>query len=131
MNCLCETTTSARLWLYLKRLYFISSAIAYCISPYASFYAGLSCLMSFRMVKKTDLSQPVFVWSTNEAFNTHTHTHTLTHTHTHTRAHAHARTLTHIHAHTQTRTHSAECNSQDFHAFNFALKHPLTHPNTP
>ena len=31
------------MWLYLKRLYFISSAIAYCISPYASFYAGLSC----------------------------------------------------------------------------------------
>ena len=26
------------------RLYFISSAIAYCISPYARFYAGLSCL---------------------------------------------------------------------------------------
>ena len=39
----CETTASARLMLYLKRLYFISSAIAYCISPYASFYAGLSC----------------------------------------------------------------------------------------
>ena len=31
-----------RLWLYLKRLYFISSTIAYCISPYASFCAGLS-----------------------------------------------------------------------------------------
>ena len=29
--------------LYLKRLYFISSGIAYCISLYASFYAGLSC----------------------------------------------------------------------------------------
>ena len=34
------------LWLYLRRLYFISSAIAYCISPYASFYAGLSCKSS-------------------------------------------------------------------------------------
>ena len=33
----------ARVGLYLKRLYFISSGIAYCISPYASFYAGLSC----------------------------------------------------------------------------------------
>ena len=33
----------ARVWLYLKRLYFISSAIAYCILPYASFYVGLSC----------------------------------------------------------------------------------------
>ena len=43
MTCLCESTASARLWLYLKRLYFISSAIAYCISPYSSFYAGLSC----------------------------------------------------------------------------------------
>ena len=43
MNCFCETTASARLWLYLKRLYFISSAIVYCISPYVSFYAGLSC----------------------------------------------------------------------------------------
>ena len=45
VNCFCETTASARLWLYLKRLYFISSAIAYWISPYASFYAGLSCLL--------------------------------------------------------------------------------------
>ena len=44
-NCFCKTTASARLWLYLKRLYFISSAIAYCISPYASFYAGLSCCL--------------------------------------------------------------------------------------
>ena len=43
VNCFCETTASARLWLYLKRLYFISIDIAYCISPYASFYAGLSC----------------------------------------------------------------------------------------
>ena len=43
MNCFCKTTVSARLSLYLKRLYFISSAIAYCISPYASFYAELSC----------------------------------------------------------------------------------------
>ena len=34
----------ARVWLYLKCLYFISSGIAYCISPHASFYAGLSCL---------------------------------------------------------------------------------------
>ena len=33
----------ANAWLYLKRLYFISSGIAYCIWPYASFYAGLSC----------------------------------------------------------------------------------------
>ena len=33
----------ARVWLYLKRLYFMSSGIAYCISPYTSFYAGLSC----------------------------------------------------------------------------------------
>ena len=33
----------ARLWLYVKRFYFISSVIAYCISPYASYYAGLSC----------------------------------------------------------------------------------------
>ena len=33
----------ANAWLYLKRLYFISSGIAYCIAPYASFYAGLSC----------------------------------------------------------------------------------------
>ena len=32
--------------LYLKRLYFISSVIAYCISPHASFYAGFSCLYS-------------------------------------------------------------------------------------
>ena len=48
MNCFCETTASARLWLYLKRLYFISSAIAYCISPYASFYAGLSCNTSLQ-----------------------------------------------------------------------------------
>ena len=45
VNCCCKTTASARLWLYLKRLYVISSAIAYCISPYASFYAGLSCLL--------------------------------------------------------------------------------------
>ena len=43
MNCFCKTTASARLGLYLKRLYFISSAIAYCILPYAYFYAGLSC----------------------------------------------------------------------------------------
>ena len=47
MNGFCETTASARLWLYLKHLYFISSAIAYCISPYASFYAELSCLIFF------------------------------------------------------------------------------------
>ena len=46
VNCLCMTTTSARLCLYLKRFYLISSAIAYCISPYASFYAGLSCSTS-------------------------------------------------------------------------------------
>ena len=45
MNCFCETTASARLWLYFKRLYLISSAIAYCISLYASFYAGLSCYL--------------------------------------------------------------------------------------
>ena len=32
----------ARVWLYLKRLYFISSVIAYYISPYASLYAALS-----------------------------------------------------------------------------------------
>ena len=32
-----------RVWLYLKHLYFISSAVAYCISPYVRFYAGLSC----------------------------------------------------------------------------------------
>ena len=44
MNCLCKTTASARLWLYLKRLCLFSSAIAYCISSYASFYAGLSCV---------------------------------------------------------------------------------------
>ena len=43
VNCFCKTTASARLSLYLKRLYFISSAITFCISPYASFYAGLSC----------------------------------------------------------------------------------------
>ena len=43
MNCFCKTTASARPWLYLKRLYFSSSAIAYYISPYASFYAGHSC----------------------------------------------------------------------------------------
>ena len=30
---------------YLKHSYFISSVIAYCISPYASFSAGLSCCM--------------------------------------------------------------------------------------
>ena len=29
-----------------QRLYLISSATAYCISPYASFYAGLSCLLA-------------------------------------------------------------------------------------
>ena len=46
MNCFCKTTASARLWLYLKRLYFMSSAIANCISPYASFYAVLSCLVT-------------------------------------------------------------------------------------
>ena len=40
VNCFCKTTASARLWLYLKRLYFISSAIAYCISPYASSMLG-------------------------------------------------------------------------------------------
>ena len=40
----------ANLWLYLKRLYFISSGIAYCISPYASFYAGLSSYLSKRYV---------------------------------------------------------------------------------
>ena len=33
VNCFCKTTASARLWLYLKHLHFISSAIAYCISP--------------------------------------------------------------------------------------------------
>ena len=49
VNCFCETTASASLWLYLKRLYFISSVIAYCISPYASFYAGLSCDICHRM----------------------------------------------------------------------------------
>ena len=43
MNCFCKTTAAARLWLYLTRLCFILSAIAYCISPYASFYAGFSC----------------------------------------------------------------------------------------
>ena len=36
MNCFCKTTASARLWLYLMSLYFVSSAIPYCISPYAS-----------------------------------------------------------------------------------------------
>ena len=45
VNCFGKTTAFARLWLYLKRLYFISSAIAYCISPYASFYAGLRCIV--------------------------------------------------------------------------------------
>ena len=45
MICFCKTTASATLWLYLKRLYFISSAIAYCISPYVSFCAGLSCYL--------------------------------------------------------------------------------------
>ena len=33
----------ARMWLYLKRLCFISCTVAYCIASYASFYAGLSC----------------------------------------------------------------------------------------
>ena len=33
-------------WLCLKRLYFISiGGIAYCISPYASFYAGLTVIV--------------------------------------------------------------------------------------
>ena len=40
-----QNGSRARVWLYLKRLYFISSVIAYCISPYASFYAGLSCVI--------------------------------------------------------------------------------------
>ena len=44
MNCFCEATASARQWLCHKRLYLISSVIKYCISPYASFYAGLSFL---------------------------------------------------------------------------------------
>ena len=50
MNCFSERTASARLWLYRKRLYFISSAIAYCILPYASFYAELSCIEYLRSV---------------------------------------------------------------------------------
>ena len=33
----------AKVWLYFKRLNFISSVIAFYISPYASIYAGLSC----------------------------------------------------------------------------------------
>ena len=37
------------LWLYLKRLYLISSVKEYCISPYASFYAGLSSFQ-FRQI---------------------------------------------------------------------------------
>ena len=57
MNCFSETTASARLWLYVKRLYFISSALAYCISPYASFYAGLSCFYCGNNVKKTRLGK--------------------------------------------------------------------------
>ena len=37
----------ANAWLYLKRLYFISRGIAYCISPYASCYVRLSCYIPF------------------------------------------------------------------------------------
>ena len=51
MNCFCKTSASARLWLYVKRLYSISNAIAYCISPYASLYAGLSCY-NYKLDKK-------------------------------------------------------------------------------
>ena len=52
-------TASARLY---KRLYFISSAIAYCISPYACFYAGLSCfLQPFSFIFQT--TQTVEVWA--------------------------------------------------------------------
>ena len=62
MNCFCKITASARLWLYLKSLYFISSAIAYCISPYASFYTGLSCfylrqIRSIRMCLPTNAAK--------------------------------------------------------------------------
>ena len=49
---------------------------------------GFCFFMACQMVKIVDLSQIVFVWSTNEAFtrmdtHIHTHTHTYTHTHTH------------------------------------------------
>ena len=57
VNCFCKTTASARLWLYLKRLYFISSAITYCISMYSSFYAGLSCLIKELMSTDTNDKQ--------------------------------------------------------------------------
>ena len=57
-----------------------------------------------------DLSQTVFVWSTNEADTykqTHINTHTLghTHTHKHTHAHTHTHTYTHTHTHIYTHTH--------------------------
>ena len=56
----------ARVWLYLKHLYFISSGIAYCILPYASFYAGLSChLYSFTVPYVQFKHKSVNLWMHN------------------------------------------------------------------
>ena len=38
-------------------LYFISSVIAYCISPYASFYAGLSCSNFKSFIIETNVAE--------------------------------------------------------------------------
>ena len=51
----------ARAWLYLKRLYFISSIIAYCISPYASFYAGRNCIFCFSRCLREIVINQLFV----------------------------------------------------------------------
>ena len=84
MNCFFETTASARLWLYLKHLYFISSAIAYCISPYASFYAELSCFVAYKMVTNWRIYLKTFPLVHQRGIHTHTRIQTHTNTHTHT-----------------------------------------------
>ena len=45
---------------YLKRLYFILSAIAYFILPYASIYAGLSCIIFCTKIAKIIQSAALF-----------------------------------------------------------------------
>ena len=43
----------------VSQAYFIASGIAYCISPYASFYAGLSCYIGDEMkVTLVDIDEP-------------------------------------------------------------------------
>ena len=67
--------------------------------------------------KITDLSQAVFVQSTNEAFK-RTNTHTNTHAHTHTDIYTH----THTHTYTRAHGHTDESNRRGCNALHFAWK---------